>query len=151
MGNDDGWSAVYCDTDSCFSITDRTSNIGSDLGQFKEEGLFIDFEALAPKTYSYVGYDPGGVQGPGSLEAHSKGIEDPTRNWARIVLGEGIHMSRGVKGLRTALRDDNNTFVRKSITRRVLGTEDVNGVRWYGDRWLGPDGVTHAINAREVV
>jgi DNA polymerase type B, organellar and viral len=143
-GNDDGWSAVYCDTDSCYSITERVENLGPQLGQFKEEGAFRDFTALAPKTYSYRDTDTG------EFEARSKGIENPVRNWARIALGEGIRMTRGVKGLRSAMRDDDETFVRKDITRALHSNVDQNGVAWYGDRWLGPDGCTHPTDTQNM-
>ena len=36
-------------------------------------------------------------------------------------------------------------FTRKFISRRCLDTTDENGVKWYGDRYLGPDGVTHPL------
>jgi hypothetical protein len=165
-GNDDGWSAVYCDTDSVYSLTDRTNNVGTDLGQFKLEGEFeegwgIDdagilawydgFTALAPKTYAYRVPRPRGYFGPllatghseGEVEARSKGVEEAGRNWTTLLSGGSVEMSRGVKSLRSALRDDNDFFTRKHLTRRVLGTEDMNGVRWFGDRYLGDDGYTH--------
>jgi len=135
-GSDDGWSAVYCDTDSCYSLTPRLTRVGTGLGEWKEEGTFTDFVALAPKTYAYRDEE-------GELEARSKGVEEASRNWETLLAGGGVEMSRGVKSLRSALRDDDDFFTRKHLTRRVLGTEDINGVRWFGDRFLADDGYTH--------
>jgi hypothetical protein len=153
-----GYSTVYCDTDSCFSIVERINNIGKKLGQFKEEGVFTPddwsywngdqwsepddnyhsthgYTGLAPKTYSY--YDNY------SQHAASKGIEDAVRNFSTLVAGGKIDMNRGVKSLRSALKQDDTFFARKSMSRRVLSNIDENGVQWFGDRWLGPDGATH--------
>lgn len=162
-GNDDGWSAVYCDTDSCYSVTPRTHNVGEGLGEWDYEGEFapgVDeegnrhdygFAALAPKTYAYLDVKRR------QLHARSKGVylgdaEQPTviaQNWDTLVNGGSVTMARGVKSLRSALREDDDFFTRKSITRRVLGTEDVHGVRWFGDRYLGDDDCTHPINAQD--
>jgi hypothetical protein len=141
-GEDEGASAVYCDTDSCYSLTERTERVGDGLGEWGYEGEFTDFVALAPKTYSYVDEE-------GAREARSKGVEDAVKNWPALISGGSVTMSRGVNSLRSALRDDNDFFTRKNITRRVLGTEDVLGVRWFGDRWLGEDGYTHPIGMQD--
>src|SRR6266496_588526 len=157
-----GYSTVYCDTDSCFSIVERVNNIGNALGQFKVEGIFEPdnwednkystleqlwerdddnvhaqngYVGLAPKTYSYFDMY--------KQNAASKGIEDAVKNFSSISAGASIKMDRGVKPIRSALKDDDDFFSRKLISRRVLSNEDELGVRWYGDRWLGPDGVTH--------
>lgn len=150
----DGYSAVYCDTDSCYSITERVNNIGPALGQFKKEGTFeplpVDVEgdatehrygfiSLAPKTYRYHAFSDDGKS---KTSVASKGVEANAVNFARLIRGESVTTNRGVKSIRSASRDG-DFFVRKSITRSVLGTEDVNGVRWFGDRWLADDGVTH--------
>jgi hypothetical protein len=151
-----GYSAVYCDTDSVYSITERINNIGKNLGQFKEEGPFAGdghtgpgFFAMAPKTYDRHYWHPPYDIGMAPRDVHSKGVENTPENFDLLRAGESVIMDRGVMSLKSALlkskregRDD-EFFSRKFISRRVLGTEDINGVRWYGDRFLGPDGVTH--------
>lgn len=132
-----GYSTVYCDTDSCICIVERIDNIGKGLGQFDNEGEFGGWNCLAPKTYDYFDQH-------GEVHSASKGVEDAQRNFGLLARGESVNMSRGVKSLRSAIKDD-NFFVRKSLSRSVLGTTDINDVRWYGDRWLGPDGVTHPL------
>ena len=42
----DGLTAIYCDTDSCYSTTPRAYNLGSDLGQWLPEGTFENREWL---------------------------------------------------------------------------------------------------------
>ncbi len=134
-----GYSAVYCDTDSVYSIVERTNNIGPRLGEFKPEGSFSSFHALAPKTYSYCDSESG------EREVRSKGIEPSASNFDLLVSGGTVKMDRGVKSIRSAMRENEEFFVRKSISRRVLSTEDEDGVKWYGDRYLGPDGATYPV------
>jgi hypothetical protein len=150
-----GYSAVYCDTDSVYSVVERVNNVGLGFGQFKPEGTFeprkltdIDadalerrygFVSLAPKTYRMHSVT---IDGESKTSVASKGVEANAVNFARLIRGESVTTNRGVKSIRSASRDG-DFFVRKSITRSVLGTEDINGVRWFGDRWLADDGVTH--------
>lgn len=156
-----GYSSVYCDTDSCIAIVERINNVDDrKLGAFKFEGGFrpapgheihsqSGWVGAAPKTYSYlddnIGPRPDYIGG--EHHAASKGIEDAAKNFSTLLQGGKIEMNRGVKSLRSALRDDDDFFSRKSISRRVLSNEDENGVQWFGDRWLGPDGVTHPVRS----
>jgi hypothetical protein len=45
--------AVYCDTDSVFSVEKRQGLKDGVLGAWEDKGAFRDFKALAPKFYSY--------------------------------------------------------------------------------------------------
>jgi hypothetical protein len=119
-----GRTAIYCDTDSCYSTTPRTRNLSdSELGKWKFEGELEDWESLAPKTYTYK--DPA----TGKVHARSKGIPDAARNWEK--LREGVLIDRGVLSLRSAARSGGSLFQRKHMSRRV----SPDGVR-YGDRTL---------------
>lgn len=139
-----GKDAVYCDTDSVFALKRRWDDIGLLLGQWKEEGEFLGFEAIAPKVYHYInwtkfvkckGNDCEECKGKGCVAevARCKGIEKALNNWQAIALGAAITSQRGVKGFRTAARDGNSPdlFVRKSMTRQVA-----RGGVMIGDRLL---------------
>lgn len=106
-----GLSAVYCDTDSCFSEERRTKNIGKNLGEWKDEGAYTDFLSLAPKTYSYLDED-------GKRETRAKGIYEPEKNWEALKAGSDIIIDRGVKSLKSAIRDG-NLFGRKNMSRHI--------------------------------
>lgn len=131
VSTDGGLSAVYCDTDSVYSIRERTENIGNQLGQFKEEGPFIEFTAIAPKTYSYIDASSG------EFVAKAKGIPDAARNFHR--LREGVAIDRGVLSFKSAVRKGGRLFTRKNLWRVV----NPDG-RTFGDRILADDGMTHA-------
>ncbi len=107
---DGGRSAVYCDTDSCYSTLPRTKGIGLGLGEWKPEGGFYDFESYAPKTYSYIDSETG------EFVARSKGIPEAARNFH--LLKTGVDIDRGVYSMKTAARQ-NNLFSRKSLRRQI--------------------------------
>lgn len=117
----DGWSAVYCDTDSCYSEIKRTYQIGLELGWWKDEGEYWDFLAVAPKTYRYRSEE--------GEEAKAKGIPNAIENWYR--LREGVPIDRGVLSFKAAARAGGGLFVRQHMERHVKGSP-----RWYGDRIL---------------
>jgi hypothetical protein len=48
-----GSGGVYCDTDSVYSTNKLTADLGPELGQWKKEGIFEDWRAIAPKLYRY--------------------------------------------------------------------------------------------------
>lgn len=116
-----GDDLVYADTDSNWTLKPRYRDVGSELGQWKYEGKFTDWECIAPKTYRARKED-------GSWTAHAKGIPDPIGNWERMQTDEGASIDRGVMGLKSALRselagtdrfDPSPTFKRKSFKRTV--------------------------------
>lgn len=132
-----GLSSVYCDTDSVISLTPRDKDVGNQLGEWKEEGRFHEFKAIAPKTYAYIDSETG------EFVARSKGIPDAGRNFDD--LREGVTIDRGVSSFRAALRGDRGLFARKSLTRRVRG----DGL-WFGDRRLKEDGRTWPTDVKEL-
>jgi hypothetical protein len=119
----DGLTAVYCDTDSCYATRPRTWNTGKELGQWDVEGTFKDFRALAPKTYRYTDQN-------GNRHVRAKGIPGADAVWDQIAAGETITVDRGVNSLKLALRDKSGQlFKRRQLTRAVRA----DGV-WFGDR-----------------
>jgi hypothetical protein len=120
--------SVYCDTDSCYSEAPNSTNVGDQLGQWKYEGPYRQFEANAPKAYRYV--DPT----QGKVQARLKGIPDAEKNYDK-ALTEGVTINRGVWSLRAALSRD-NLFTRKSIHRSVKKPNI-----WVGDRKLADNGI----------
>ncbi len=125
----DGEDAVYCDTDSLFCENERHDGIGPNLGDFAFEGMYLDGDFRAPKTYAY-GTEEGEAKGA------SKGIPDAVRNFHKLA--DGVKLDRGVNTFKTALRKG-DMFQRRDLTRVVRP----DGVH-YGDRFLGEDGRTHA-------
>lgn len=134
----EGRTAVYCDTDSCFSTVERTWNIGSYLGNWKMEGRFTNFESLAPKTYHY--FDPGKRK----WIARAKGIPNADKNWHLLRSGRIVEINRGVMTFRTAARDSKRMFRRKHMHRQLK----VKG-NFFGDRTLGKDKLTYPPDAQE--
>jgi hypothetical protein len=120
MAGRDAWGnsdAVYCATDSCFAESNRTYNVGSNLGQWNDEGVYSGFEALAPKVYRYYG-------GPDKLEkVRCKGI--PSRDWARISSGQPIEFetmtgARSPVNGRFFVRVKNHRTVTPNTGSRIL-------------------------------
>ncbi len=137
-----GLSAVYCDTDSVYSERERTKDIGQNLGQWKFEGRYKAFRAIAPKTYTYLDYETGEV------EAKAKGIPDAVANWINMQdPNKGAVIDRGVKSFKSAIQDKRDgIFLRQSIVRKVL----TKG-QWYGDRRLNPEtGLTEPVTVGEL-
>lgn len=121
--------AIYCDTDSCFSMGPRWRwDIGDGLGQWAEEGTLDGWEALAPKTYRYR-------DGAGDEHIAAKGITDP--DWQSLQNHEPQRLDRGVYQWRTAIKEE-QLFRRKSLQRK-LGFDGVH----FGDRTLREDGLTY--------
>lgn len=61
----DGWDMIYGDTDSVFSVQQRTRNMGKELGQWDDAGPFADFRGWAPKLYTYRREGKRTVKGKG--------------------------------------------------------------------------------------
>jgi len=116
-----GRDAVYCDTDSVYSTRPLDRNLGPGLGEWGFEGRGLDWEALAPKMYSYL-------SGP-DFECHMKGISKRDRlSWEAFKAGETLTDTRGVKSLKQAARGD-SWFSRKILERSRQGIQG-----WVGSR-----------------
>ena len=116
-----GQDWCYSDTDSVIATRELTRNIGDNLGQWKFEGAASDFEAIAPKVYTYV-------DDKETRFARAKGIPDAVREWDRINAGEDIALNRGVKSLLVAARGD-ELFQKNDGHRRVSRREEWCGAR----------------------
>ena len=81
--------AVYCDTDSVWSESERTVDIGSELGQWEPKGRYENFEALGPKTYHAI-LD-------GKEETAAKGIPNPEWLHLRSGAANSFASVRGIK------------------------------------------------------
>lgn len=115
-----GRTCVYCDTDSCYAETERDWNIGKQLGQWDSEGTYTDFEALAPKTYSFI-------DGKGERQVRAKGMFDP--DWTMLRRKEKIPVDRGVNQFKSAVRAGDGLFKRRDFTR----SSQHDGIH-FGDR-----------------
>ncbi len=133
-GGEDG---VYCDTDSWKCEEPRSERIGSQLGEWKDEGRYRDFRALAPKTYRYT--DDGG-----KVHGAAKGVPDAVENFEALSAGKPVALTRGVDTFKTAIRKG-KFFARKDLTRAIRA----DGVH-FGDRTLGPDGRTYPPTAKQL-
>jgi hypothetical protein len=125
-GSDD---ALYCDTDSVFTTTQRDYQSGSDSGNLRKEALggwafkgeFTDFEGIAPKVYSYVKSD-------GIRKVKAKGITMPgdiDAAWNSIRRGERVSSPHRPCGFRSAIHRG-RIFSNGGTGRQVSGS--------YGDR-----------------
>jgi len=137
---------VYSDTDSCFAKKPLDRNIwdeddheeGDDgLGKWAFEGEGEEWDAKAPKVYSYLDVKKG------EHVAHAKGVPGATDGdtiamdvWKRYTAGETIKSERGVKSLLVAARGDDNPvgdhdrlFQRRKLTRRLHVNEEWCGAR----------------------
>jgi hypothetical protein len=101
-----GTDAVYCDTDGIHAECERTENIGDRVGEWKFEGEYTQFYALAPKVYTY--------QRGGKTKVRAKGIPHP--DWQKLVRGEPCRFE-SMAGLRNAV--NGAFFVRQARFRRV--------------------------------
>jgi len=110
-GSNEGKDAVYCDTDSAYSLGTKSEGVGDNLGEWALEGAMRDFFALAPKTYSYT-------DEMGKEVIRAKGLSGiSSADFKRFCGGGTVTNSRGVRGLRSAIRGDKGIFVRKTIQR----------------------------------
>lgn len=107
-----GETAVYCDTDSVYATTERSLDIGDELGQWGYDGPFEDFWALAPKAYRYK--DPT----TGEVTVRAKGLSGISDEQFRAYFaGHEVNLSRGARGLKSSLRSTGPIFRRKSLRR----------------------------------
>jgi hypothetical protein len=126
-----GYSSIYCDTDSCYSLTERTRRIGNDLGLWQYEGTLRDGVFHAPKFYGY--YDDKKEK----WIAKAKGIPDAAKHWGDIVEGRPVAMNRGVMTFRSATREAEKPedFFKRRDTSRSLSINS----EYYGDRYRRKD------------
>jgi hypothetical protein len=106
-GNAD--DAIYCDTDSVFSINERLVGVGSDLGMLENKGPFKGY-IVAPKVYRKENAD-------GTIEVKAKGVSNPSSKWDDIV-GEETVFSDRVRGFATGARKG-EFFNRDAVSRTV--------------------------------
>jgi hypothetical protein len=133
-----GDGAVYCDTDSVYSLRPLARRVGADLGEWKYEGPMSAWRAIAPKTYVY--------RSPHGDTVRSKGIPRATLDaFNALASGAAVDASAGVRGIRSALRAGGPLFVRAEMRRRALGLDSP----LCGGRARGPGGVTRAVTLSE--
>lgn len=128
---------VYSDTDCVKRLRPDTVNVGKDLGQFQYEGLYRDWQCLAPKVYGCISDKSG------KLYARGKGIPDAEANWARIVAGEEVELE-GVMGLKSALRQSGKKGSYRTFQRRHESRVVTPDPTWIGDRLRLGNGDTRA-------
>lgn len=121
----------YSDTDSVIVTRELSRNLGHKLGQWQLEGTAHDFEALAPKVYTYTDDEDD------KRFARAKGIpglvnpktgEAREEVWQQIKNGETIIIDTGVKSLLVAARGD-SIFARNDSQRTVIPREGWVGAR----------------------
>ena len=132
-----GDGAVYCDTDSVYATGELFSKIGAELGEWKCEGKFERWVALAPKLYRYV--DPEGDK----ETVRAKGMSKLTAAGMRALEGRAAHVvDTGVGSFLSSARRGSGLFTRSRLERSYLG----DGIH-FGGRVLGNDGRTHPLSA----
>lgn len=156
-----GDDAAYCDTDSCYSRVPLDRRIGGKLGEWNDEGIGLDWRALAPKAYRYaeaeVVYHHAGSsrQAPvptltGEYHTRAKGVPDVDAirfdNWAGWE-GEkiAVALDRGVWGIKGGARRG-KIFGRRQLSRSTHGR-----VGFVGGRIAYEDGSTRPLAWSEYV
>lgn len=132
-----GMTAVYCDTDSVFSETNRVKNIGLELGKWKQEKNYRNFIALAPKVYKFDYEDDKFV-------VRAKGMPVKTLEQFKCISDGGEISSENIVGFRTGAAK--GKFFDKEIIVRKLNNI---GSNIYGDRILLDDGLTYPMDIKE--
>lgn len=127
----------YGDTDGIKGVgTLPPALLGKALGLFKDEGPVNRWRCRGPKLYSYIGAPT--PKNPTGIVVRMKGFPRADEDtYERAMAGQEIAIDRGVKGIRSALRDDNRAFVRKDMFRGLRGD-----LRVAGSRLILPDGFT---------
>jgi hypothetical protein len=133
-----GDGLVYGDTDSLWTTSrHRPAPAGEALGEWALKGTWADWEASAPKHYSFVDGETGEVI------VRSSGATLGWREWRE----GGAVQDRGVMSLVAAARESRGLFV----TRHQRWTLPRPRDGWYGDRVLDPaTGVTHAVTCEQI-
>jgi len=131
---DVGEDAIYCDTDSVYSLSEIDPKVvGSGLGQWKREGELKSWECAAPKTYRYLDEED---------KPHARGKGMPHLTYCALgrLLNGGTHSDRrGVLSFRQAARNamkDGGSIFRKQKLDRSLNLEGdlIGSRRKVGDR-----------------
>lgn len=133
-------NVVYCDTDGLKTLTEvNSSRIGSGLGQWIDEGPAYDFQALAPKVYSYL---------PGVLCGNTVILNE----LQPIIKSKGGQLDErpedGSKSIKYGIRGIHSGAVTGQFFKRVTITRTFN--RRYGDRVPLSDGRTRPMDASEM-
>jgi len=124
----EGRTMVYGDTDSIFTLTDRSDNIGPDLGQWGDDGSFREWRAIAPKSYSFR-------DDAGKVKVKCKGLPRVSEaSWKAFLAGQAVTDTRGVESLLSAARHSESLWIPKSLRR----SNRADGLR-FGDRILRGD------------
>lgn len=134
LARNEGRDVVMSDTDSIFSLEDRTRNRGSDCGQWEYKGLRKRFFGIAPKTYWFESEE-------GAIESRAKGLG--LRKGTMIEAGKD-YPTRGVIGLKSGAKLG-ALFTPSSALE--LSRKASQGV---GDRVLLSDGTTRAPRIEEL-
>jgi hypothetical protein len=130
-------SPVYADTDSCYSEQKRQAS--DKLGQWKFEGNYQDFQALAPKAYRYKKDD-------GTWHVRCKGVPGMSAyEFDSFANGETITRVKGVLGIKSAARSG-VLFQKKVLKRTNRGSKTL-----FGSRELSEDGSTYPLPYSKLV
>jgi hypothetical protein len=132
-----GTGATYCDTDSVYSERPIRSGIGSGLGEWKLEGDYLDWRALAPKLYRYA--DSSGLQtvkGKGFPKLDSVGFEN-------LAKGEKVDLGEYPATFKTGLKGD-GVWSRRAIKKQLHPVKGLVGARGQN---VGPE--TFALTIRQ--
>lgn len=122
-----GDSAAYCDTDSVFSAKPIVRNIGTDLGQWKDEGVITEFNAMGPKFYKYDKAD-------GTKVSKAKGQSGLTREgFDALCAGEAWEQRAGANSIKAILR---SAGVAAFTTKHTLKGRHIDD-EWVGSRLRG--------------
>lgn len=141
-----GREALYCDTDSVYSLSRGTVDMGNELGQCKDEGEIHDWLALAPKVYRFSRERKVPCVELPEVIVKGKGLPGLTaEGFAAFERGDPVILERGVKGMRSAARGD-SLFARKRLSRQ----NHADGLH-FGGRILKKDGLTHPRTYREIL
>lgn len=119
---------LYCDTDSTYLQRPDDRDVDdSALGTWGDEGPMTDWQAIAPKVYSYRDAD-------GEWKVRAKGIPRASReDFERLQNREAIVREVGVNRIRSS----GGRFERRKLQRRNMAPEG-----WCGMRTIANDGRT---------
>lgn len=138
-----GDGAIYCDTDSVYSVSELTRRLGDDLGEWGYEGELRDWKCLAPKIYQYRDSDDEvRVKGKGMSGLDEDGFDMLSRggDWLSERGVQSLKMRLSRVSARVQAVKDGGLFKRKTLTRSL---SPVKG--WMGGRALEKSGRTRAV------
>jgi hypothetical protein len=132
-----GNEAVYCDTDSVYSTKEIKAGIGSGLGEWKLEGTFEGWEALAPKLYRYKSDGTVCVRGKGF-----PGLSD--EGFRQLQTGETVDLGERPNTLKLGLSSGDGIWSKRRVQKTV---HLIDGL--VGARGLLNDGATCPLTVEE--